>query len=127
MYAVDLIPLFVSLFFLAIVVLWFSVQNYKNVKMTAVIIPLTLLATVISYMTVDKILGYPIKAEMQDDSLYLSHIESQDSEKIFVWIIEPGSTKPRSISILNTDNNRKAMSDAKAKTEKGVKQRIKLK
>ena len=78
MYAVDLIPLFVSLFFLAIVVLWFSVQNYKNVKMTAVIIPLTLLATVISYMTVDKILGYPIKAEMQDDSLYLSKYKKRD-------------------------------------------------
>ena len=127
MYAVDLMPLFISLFFLAVVVLWFSVQNYKNVTMTAVIIPLTLLATVVSYMTVDKILGYPIKAEMADDSLYLSHIESQDNERIFVWIIEPGSTKPRSVSIANTDNNRKAMSDAKAKTEKGVKQKMKLK
>ena len=59
MYAIDLMPLFISLFFLAVVVLWLAIQNYKNVTITAVIIPLTLLATVISYMTVDRILGYP--------------------------------------------------------------------
>ena len=89
MYAVDLMPLFISLFFLAVVVLWLAIQNYKNVTITAVIIPLTLLATVVSYMTVDRILGYPIKADMAEDSLYLSHIESPDTERIFVWIIEP--------------------------------------
>ncbi len=127
MYAVDLMPLFISLFFLAVVVLWLAIKNYKNVKITAVIIPLTLVATVISYMTVDRILGYPIKADMAEDSLYLSHIESPDTERIFVWIIEPGSNKPRSISIMNTDNNRKAMADAKAKTEAGVKQKMRKK
>ena len=127
MYAVDLMPLFISLFFLAVVVLWLAIQNYKNVTITAVIIPLTLLATVISYMTVDRILGYPIKADMAEDSLYLSHIESPDTERIFVWIIEPGASKPRSISIMNTDNNRKAMADAKAKTEAGVKQKMRKK
>ena len=120
-------PLFISLFFLAVVVLWLAIQNYKNVTITAVIIPLTLLATVISYMTVDRILGYPIKADMAEDSLYLSHIESPDTERIFVWIIEPGASKPRSISIMNTDNNRKAMADAKAKTEAGVKQKMRKK
>ena len=127
MYAVDLMPLFISLFFLAVVVLWLAIHNYKNVTITAVIIPLTLLATVVSYMTVDKLLGYPIKATMAEESLYLSHIESPDSERIFVWIIEPGSSKPRSISIINTDNNRKAMADAKAKTEAGVKQKMRKK
>ena len=127
MYAVDLMPLFISLFFLAVVVLWLAIQNYKNVTMTAIIIPLTLLATVISYMTVDRILGYPIKADMAEDSLYLSHIESSDTERIFVWIIEPGANKPRSISIMNTDNNRKAMADAKAKTEAGIKQKMRKK
>jgi len=127
MYAIDLMPLFISLFFLAVVVLWLAIQNYKNVTITAVIIPLTLLATVISYMTVDRILGYPIKADMAEDSLYLSHIESPDTERIFVWIIEPGASKPRSISIMNTDNNRKAMSDAKEKTEAGVKQKMRKK
>lgn len=127
MYAVDLMPLFISLFFLAVVVLWLAIQNYKNFTITAVIIPLTLLATVISYMTVDRILGYPIKADMSEDSLYLSHIESPDTERIFVWVIEPGASKPRSISIMNTDNNRKAMADAKAKTEAGVKQKMRKK
>lgn len=127
MYAIDLMPLFISLFFLAVVVLWLAIQNYKNVTITAVIIPLTLLATVISYMTVDRILGYPIKADMAEDSLYLSHIESPDTERIFVWVIEPGASKPRSISIMNTDNNRKAMADAKAKTEAGVKQKMRKK
>ena len=127
MYAIDLMPLFISLFFLAVVVLWLAIQNYKNFTITAVIIPLTLLATVISYMTVDRILGYPIKADMSEDSLYLSHIESPDTERIFVWVIEPGASKPRSISIMNTDNNRKAMSDAKEKTEAGVKQKMRKK
>lgn len=127
MYAVDLMPLFISLFFLSVVVLWLAIHNYKNFTVTAMVIPLTLLATVVSYMTVDRILGYPIKAEMAEESLYLSHIESPDSERIFVWIIEPGANKPRSISIINTDNNRKAMSDAKDKTEAGVKQKMRKK
>ena len=127
MYAIDLMPLFISLFFLAVVVLWLAIQNYKNVTITAVIIPLTLIATVISYMTPDRILGYPIKADMAEDSLYLSHIEFHpDTERIFVWIIEPVLVN-RSISIMNTDNNRKAMADAKAKTEAGVKKKMRKK
>ena len=42
-------------------------------------------------MTVDRILGYPIKADMAGRLLYLSHRIPSDTERIFVWIDEPKS------------------------------------
>ena len=48
LFAVELFPLLLSLFIVAVVVLWFSIQNYKNAPLLAFVIPLTLSATIIS-------------------------------------------------------------------------------
>ena len=124
LFMVELFPLLVSLFILAVVVLWFSIQNYKNASLLAIIIPLTLAATIISYLSVQSILGYPIVKDIEKDSIYISHITSADDEFIFVWVIEPGSLKPRALTIPNSDNNKKQMSDAKEKTQAGLKQKL---
>jgi len=124
LFMVELFPLLVSLFILAVVVLWFSIQNYKNASLLAIIIPLTLAATIISYLSVQSILGYPIVKDIEKDSIYISHITSADDEFIFVWVIEPGSLKPRALTIVNSDNNKKQMSDAKEKTQAGLKQKL---
>ncbi len=124
LYSVELAPLFISLFFLACVVLWFAIKNHRNALLLGLVIPLTLATVVISYMSVDKILGYPINALIKPDSVYLSHLESPDGESIYVWIIEPGSAKPRAVSIPNSKNNKKQMQDAKNKTEEGVPQQM---
>jgi len=124
LFAVELFPLLLSLFIVAVVVLWFSIQNYKNAPLLAFIIPLTLSATIVSYISVQSILGYPIVKDIEQDSIYLSHITSADEKHIYVWLIEPNADKPRSLTIPNTDNNKKQMADAKQKTEAGVKQKI---
>lgn len=124
LYSVELAPLFISMFFLACVVLWFAIKNHRNALLLGLVIPLTLATVVISYMSVDRILGYPINATIKPDSVYLSHLESPDSKSIYVWIVEPGSDKPRAVTILNTKNNKKQMQDAKNKTEEGIKQQM---
>ncbi len=124
LFLVELFPLLVSLSVLSIVVLWFSIQNYKNAPLLAFIIPLTLAATIISYLSVQSILGYPISKKIEMDSVYVSHMISADDKSIYVWLIEPGAKKPRAVSIPNTENNKKQMSDARDKTENGVKQKM---
>ena len=124
LYSAELAPLFISLFFLACVVLWFAIKNHRNALLLGFIIPLVMISVAISYMSVDKILGYPINVNIPEDSIYLSHIESPDGQSIFVWVIEPNKNKPRAVSIPNTKNNKKAMQDAKDKTEQGIKQQM---
>lgn len=126
-YLGDLIPLLLSISFLAIVVLWFSINNYKNALVIFFIIPLTLGSVGVSYFTVEKLLGYPTAGEMSDDSLYLSHVTSKDEKWIYVWIVEPESIQPRAIIIPATKNNKKQMDGAKNKAEAGIKTQIKKK
>ena len=72
LYSVELAPLFISLFFLACVVLWFAIKNHRNALLLGLVIPLTLATVVISYMSVDRILGYPINATIKTCLLYTS-------------------------------------------------------
>jgi len=126
-YMTDLLPLLLSISFLAIVVLWFAISNYKNALVVFIIIPLTLSSVGISYFTVEKLLGYPTAGTMTDESLYVSHLPSQDGKWIYVWIIEPESNQPRAIIIPATKNNKKQMDGAKQKSEQGIKTQIKSK
>ena len=50
-YNLDLLPLLTSVVFLTIVVLWIAVKNYKNFIITFLIIPLTLVAAIVSHST----------------------------------------------------------------------------
>ena len=121
-YNLDLLPLLTSVVFLTIVVLWIAVKNYKNFIITFLIIPLTLVAAIVSYSTVDRLLGYPVHGAIDKDSLYLFHVESGDREWIYVWVIAPddlGEVRPRAITIANTEQNRKAMQEAQEKGEQG--------
>jgi hypothetical protein len=124
LYNTDLLPLLISLLFLSIIVLWIAVRNYKNFLVTFLIIPLTLVSATTSYFTVDRLLGYPVQIQIPDDSLYVMHIESQDKQRIYVWVIPPESTKPRAFSIVNSDQNKQAMQDAQQKSERGVPQQV---
>lgn len=126
-YLGDLIPLLVSISFLAIVVLWFCINNYKNALAIFLIIPLTLASVGVSYFTVEKLLGYPTAGEMTDESLYLSHVTSKDEKWLYVWIVEPNGSQPRAIIIPATKNNKKQMDGAKNKAKAGIKTQIKKK
>jgi len=126
-YMTDLLPLLLSISFLAIVVLWFAINNYKSALVVFIIIPLTISSVGISYFTVEKLLGYPTAGTMTDESLYVSHLPSQDGKWIYVWIVEPESNQPRAIIIPATKNNKKQMDGAKQKSEQGIKTQIKSK
>lgn len=120
----ELIPLLLSLLFLSLVVLWIAVTNRKNFKITFIVIPVTLASAVVCYLTVDKLLGYPIAETIPTDSMYLSHIESNDKDWIYVWVKVHPSDPPRAYAIENTEQNRKAMQEAAEGTEQGIAQQI---
>ena len=120
----ELFPAFASYLLLTLVVLWIAISNRKNFAVLFVIIPLTLFANAVFYVSVDKIFGYPISKEIDDKSLYLYHIESIDGKFIHVWVIEPNDTEPRAVTIVNTVNNRKQMTRASEGAEQGVGQMI---
>jgi len=103
--------------FLAIVVLWISVKNYKNFLITFIIIPLTLISVVTSYTTIQRLLGYPVETNIPTDSVYVTHLT--DHDWIFVWAFPPKSASPRAYSIPNTAQNKKAMEEAEQGQEAG--------
>lgn len=120
----EILPLFLSILFVSLVVLWVAIANRKNWLMLFFIIPLTLTADLVAYMTVNRIFGYPVTIELPDNSIYVSHLESYDREFIHVWVIEPNSTRPRAIDIANTEQNQKQLEEAKEKSDNGVMQTI---
>jgi hypothetical protein len=74
------------------------------------------------YNTIVKTLGYPIQQTIPDDALYLYHIESIDGEQLYVYAIEPEKVLPKNFKIPATEQNRSTMSEAKRRTERGIKQ-----
>jgi len=121
----DLLPFFISMILMTVVTLWIGVIMRKHAVVMAVVIPIVLGSTVVSYTTIQGLLGYPIKKMLIDDSLYLYHIESMDSKYIFVWLIEPGDLKPRALVFANTDDNRKQAEEAKKAQGQGKAQGLK--
>jgi len=126
-YNFDLLPILLSIVFLSIVVLWVAIKNYQNFLLMFIIIPLTIFSGWIAYSTVDKLLGYPVFEEVKNDSLYITHIEDPKGDFIFVWVINPGDLKPKSIMVVNSDENKEALDEAEEKQQQGIPQMIKQK
>lgn len=121
-YNAALLPLLLSLLFLSLVVLWIAVTNRKNFLVTFMVIPLTLASATVSYFTVDNLLGYPVQETIPNDSVYISHLASD--EVIYVWVMPPESMLPRAYSIEKTEKNLEAMEEAQAGQDAGRSQMI---
>jgi len=74
------------------------------------------------YNTIVSTLGYPIQQTIPDEALYLYHVESIDGEQLYVYAIEPDKVLPKNFRIPATDQNRSTMSEAKKRSERGIKQ-----
>jgi hypothetical protein len=126
-YNFDLLPILLSIIFLSIVVLWVAIKNYQNFLLMFLIIPLTIFSGWTAYSTVDKLLGYPVFAKIEDDAFYITHVEDPMGDFIFVWLVNPGELKPKSVMVVNSKENKESLEDAKEKTESGIPQMIKQK
>ena len=120
----DLLPFFISLILMTIVVLWIGVLMRKHAVAMAVIIPIVLGSTFVSYTTIEGLLGYPIRKQLVEESFYLYHIESIDGDYLFVWVVEPGDLKPRALTFANTKENRDQAEQAKRGKDKGMPQKL---
>ena len=89
------------------------------------VIPVALVCVFSTYKTVTDILGYPIFQTIPDESLYLTHTNDPNEEFIFVWIIQPREDRPKNVRILNTEENKQALENAKQRSAKGIPQQIK--
>ena len=118
----DLLPFFISLALMAIVVLWIGVLMRKHAVAMAIIIPIVLGSTFVSYTTIEGLLGYPIRKQLVEESVYLYHLESTDY--LFVWVIEPGDLKPRALTFANTQENREQTQQAKQGKAEGQPQKL---
>lgn len=120
-----LLPILLSLTFLAIVISIMAIQHYKNFMVTFVLIPIAITAGLVVFFTIDALLGYPVPVpSVTKDSVYISHVVSKDRESIYVWIIEPGKDTPMAIGIPATENNKKQLNKAKKETKEGKPQLI---
>ena len=119
MYNFDLLPVLVSLVFLTAVVLWVAISNYKNFILMVFLIPLAIYAGWTIYVTIDRLLGYPVPDDIKKDSMYVSHLEDLKGEWIYVWLVIPGDQRPKAIMVPNTKGNKEALEEAKEKSEKG--------
>ena len=126
-YNFDLLPILLSIVFLSIVVLWVAIKNYQNFLLMFLIIPLTIFSGWTAYSTVDNLLGYPVFEEVQTDSFYITHLDDPMGDFIFVWVVNPGELKPKSIMVVNSKENKEALEQAKEKQESGIPQMLKQK
>lgn len=120
-----LLPILISLTFLAVVISILAIQHYKNFLITFVLIPITIVAGLVVYFTVDNLLGYPVPEPVLEDSTYIAHITSRDRTEIYVWLISPGDEKPKAVSVPATKNNKEQLEKAKQEKEKGNAQKLK--
>jgi hypothetical protein len=119
MYNFDLLPVLVSLVFLTAVVLWVAISNYKNFILMVVLIPLAIYAGWTIYVTIDRLLGYPVPDDIKKDSMYISHLEDTAGDWIYVWLVIPGDQRPKAIMVPNTKGNKQALEEAQQKAEQG--------
>jgi hypothetical protein len=107
---------------LTLIVLAIGIHFWRNAVVMMVVIPLSMFCAFTGYNTIVKTLGYPIQQTIPDDALYLYHIESIDGEQLYVYAIEPEKVLPKNFKIPATEQNRSTMSEAKRRTERGIKQ-----
>ena len=83
------------------------------------LIPLAIYAGWTIYVTIDKLLGYPVPDDIKKDSLYVSHLEDTRGEWIYVWLVIPGDQRPKAIMVPNTKGNKEALEEAQEKSQEG--------
>lgn len=107
---------------LTIIVLAIGIHFWRNAIVMMVVIPLSMFCAFTGYNTIVQTLGYPIQQTIPDDALYLYHIESIDGDQLYVYAIEPEKVLPKNFKIPATEQNRSTMSEAKRRSERGIKQ-----
>jgi len=107
---------------LTLIVLAIGIHFWRNAIVMAIVIPLSMFCAFTGYNTIVSTLGYPIQQTIPDEALYLYHVESIDGEQLYVYAIEPDKVLPKNFRIPATDQNRSTMSEAKKRSERGIKQ-----
>jgi hypothetical protein len=125
MFDFSLLPLFVSVLILTLIVLGIGIHFARNLFVMMLVIPVALVCVFSTYKTVTDILGYPIFQTIPDESLYLAHTNDPNEQFIFVWIIQPKEDRPKNVRILNTEENKQALENAKNRSAKGIPQQMK--
>lgn len=121
---VQLLPILLALGFLSIVMLWTIIKYYKNTILIAILIPLTIISFTTTYVTLERVLGYPITQTIPEGSLYITHVVSDHNNVIYVWILEPDETVPRANTIPLTTKNEKRLKEAQKRQSQGIPQLI---
>jgi len=107
---------------LTLIVLAIGIHFWRNAIVMAIVIPLSMFCAFTGYNTIVSTLGYPIQQTIPDEALYLYHVESIDGEQLYVYAIEPDKVLPKNFRIPATDQNRSTMSEAKKRSQRGIKQ-----
>lgn len=125
-YNIDLLPVLIALVLLSTIMLWIAIKNYNNLFVMMLIIPLTIASGWTVYTTVDKLLGYPVIDKLDDNAIYLHHTEGTESEWIYVWIYKPTDSRPKAIMVASSENNKKELHEAQARSKNGIPQTLKM-
>jgi hypothetical protein len=123
-YNFDLLPVLLSIIFISVVVLWVAIKNHQNFLLMVILIPLTIASGWTIYTTVDSLLGYPVFDSIEQDSLYVTHLEDPMGEFIYIWLVKPGELRPKSIMIENSEKNKKELNEAQKASEEGKPQQL---
>jgi hypothetical protein len=114
-----------SLFLMTAFSLFIMVYHGKQSWWLYLIIPVMLITATLSYVNIEKAMGYPTAVENTNEQMYVSHSVGVHKEWIYVWAIDyEVSTIPRAYRITYTKENEKKLAEAKQKQEQGLAQGI---
>lgn len=115
----ELTAFYVAVALMTVGILYVGIYLVRSRWMFAVI-PFMIGSAITSYVTLESILGYPVRDEVPEESLYISHL-SLENEIVF-WLLIPGENEPKAIKVPATDEQKQKAQKAQKKTEGGIPQ-----
>ncbi len=120
----NLLPFFLSISLLTVLILAIGIHFYRNYIIMAIVIPVSIFCSFVSYNNIVDVLGYPVNKQVPEGSEYLYHRDGGDS--LYVYAIQPNETRPKSFTIPNTTKNKKQMQKAQKRSKAGIPQLIRM-
>ena len=115
------------LFMITAFSLFIMVSHSEHSWWLYLVIPIMLMMATLSFVAVEKAMGYPTPTENTNEQVYVSHKVGVHKEWIYVWAIDYDvATIPRAYRITYTKENEKKLAEAKQKQEQGLTQGIML-
>lgn len=113
--------LLITLVSLVLIIKFF--QN-KHFYPLVIFIPIFLFWAVSSYFTVSSMAGWPVDIEIQEEFILHKHLII--GKKIYLWITEKGSDKPRSYVVPYKERLHRKLDKLKVAMEKGMRVKGKM-